>query len=195
MALKHLTRTLGVDKITLFPITADDSSSYTCGTGIDVPGAKEINLTYEFIEAEFENGLNIEEIYQRAKKVAFSFNFSKLDLDLNALVAGGDVEDSGLTPDQKTTYSFGVNDKGGYFQLQAQIEEQENDGGDVVIALMKCKGKVGDVASKEGEFSSFSISGSAIPTINTFTRNTKDKNLIQDIIFRETTAALAAITS
>ena len=50
MAISHKTALLGVDDLKIFPITNDSEESYTVGDGIDVPGVRQISLTYEIEE-------------------------------------------------------------------------------------------------------------------------------------------------
>jgi hypothetical protein len=195
MTLSHSSKIIGVDGITLFPVTADSSSSYTCGTGVAVPGVKQFKVTDKMLEAIFKNGKYVEHQKTELETIDFSFGFSKLDLDVKELVEGGTVVDSGTTPNEIVTYSRGGGDEGSYFQLQAQLLEQDNSGGDIVWCLFKCKGKIEENDYSWDKYSEFICSGVAIPTIKTFTRDSVTKKIIEDVLSRETTEALAAITA
>ena len=50
MALKTVTKLFGVDDAKLFPVTEDSETKFTCGEGIDLPGVRQISVTYEMEE-------------------------------------------------------------------------------------------------------------------------------------------------
>ena len=47
MTISKKTALLGVNDLKIFPITKDDSTAFTTGNAIDVPGIRQISITFD----------------------------------------------------------------------------------------------------------------------------------------------------
>lgn len=169
MAIAKKTFTLGIDDCKVFPITADSSTAYTVGTGIDVPTAQSFSLEFEVDEKELYGDEKIRDIYTKCKKINWSVDYGELDLDLQAAIMGGAVVSSGSTPNQKNRfgYSLGANDK--YFQLGVKVNYTDELGGDVDdihFYLMKCKINANSFTAASEEYGTLTFGGTGINTTN-----------------------------
>ena len=72
MAVSKKTALLGVDDCKIYPITADTSSTFTCGTGVDVPGIKQISVTLEVDEKELTGDERTLATSAKIKSVTFN---------------------------------------------------------------------------------------------------------------------------
>lgn len=135
MALEQITKIYGVDDIKLFPITADTASAFTFSTGVDVPGARQISLTFELESKELRGDEKLMDLVSKAKSITTKIENAKLSMDVLTTVLGGSVSSDASS----ATFSFGSNAILPYFQLQAQIKQTDNPGGDLHFKVYKSK--------------------------------------------------------
>ena len=69
MAIKTVTKLFGVDDAKLFPITEDSAEKFTCGNGVDLPGVRQISLTYEIEEKSLTGDEKVLDISNKIKSV------------------------------------------------------------------------------------------------------------------------------
>ena len=139
MALTTVTKLFGVDDAKLFPVTEDSEDKFTCGSGIDLPGVRQISLTYEIEEKSLTGDEKVLEISNKIKSVSFNIEYAKLSLEVLAQLTGGSFTKSGTDDTEVGTFSFGGGHLPNYFQLKAQILDTSNDGGDVHFCIYKAK--------------------------------------------------------
>ena len=95
MALKTVTKLFGVDDAKLFPVTEDSETQFTCGTGIDLPGVRQISLTYEIEEKSLTGDEKVLDVSNKIKSVSFNIEYAKLSLEVLAQLTGGSYSTSG----------------------------------------------------------------------------------------------------
>lgn len=168
MALAKKTFTLGADDCKVFPITADSSTAYTVGAGIDVPTVQGFTVDFEIDEKELFGDETIRDIYTKCKKVTWTVDYGELDLDLQAAIMGGTVVTSGTGATEKARfgYSLGTNDK--YFQLGFQVKYTDQLGlvKNLHIYIMKCKINANSFTASSEEYGTLKFGGSGINTTN-----------------------------
>jgi len=198
MPLTTTTYVYGVDDLYLYPITADSSSSYTLGTGIDVQGVKSINLDLTYDQKELSGDEVILDVHSKIKKAEFSIDYALLNLDVLKNAMGGQLVASGTTPNMKQTLSLMSNNSPGYVQLHAQISGVDSlqACASLNLVLFKCRITASPIGGSEGDYAKCSLSGSSFFTTKTFTRNSVTKGIIIDLILNETLqAASTGVTS
>ena len=89
MALKTVTKLFGVDDAKLFPVTEDSETKFTCGEGIDLPGVRQISVTYEMEEKSLTGDEKVLEVSNKIKSVTFNMEYAKLSLEILAQLTGG----------------------------------------------------------------------------------------------------------
>jgi hypothetical protein len=135
MALETVTKLYGVDDIKLFPVTEDSASAFTYGSEVDVPGARQISLTFEIESKELRGDEKLMDLVSKAKSITAKVENAKLSLDVLTTTLGGSVSSDSNT----ATFSFGSNAIIPYFQLHAQIKQTDNSGGDLHFVCYKTK--------------------------------------------------------
>lgn len=190
MALGKESFFYGVADLKIFPITADTASTYTLGDGIDIPGVKNFSVEPNIDSKTLSGDEKDMAVVTKIKSFKFSAEHAKLSLDALKALQGGRITATGETQQK---YSFQDGDKPEYFQLQASVTDA--DVGSVTLVLYKCKIESYPVAGKEGDFSTFSFSGTAVFPNKTFDRGSCSKSLPYEIIFDSTVTTLTGITT
>lgn len=190
MTVRTTSKIFGIDDVKIYPISADTETSYTVGEGIDVPGAKNLNINLEIEEKDLTGDNIVLDVYSNIKKATFSVEFAKLSLDILKATLGGNLAQSGTSPSGKQIFSLQSKNKPAYFQLAAQVTN--TDAGSMRINIMKCRITAAPLSAVENDFANYSLSGSAVFTAKSFTRNAISSPLLFDIVIDEAETALSA---
>lgn len=168
MALKTVTKLFGVDDAKLFPVTEDSETKFTCGDGIDLPGVRQISVTYEMEEKSLTGDEKVLEVSNKIKSVTFNMEYAKLSLEILAQLTGGSYTKTGSGDDEVGTFSFGGGDLPNYFQLKAQILDTSNDGGDVHFCIYKAKATAIPINGVQDDFATLTFDGKGVYTEHEF---------------------------
>lgn len=168
MALKTVTKLFGVDDAKLFPITEDSEEQFVCAEGIDLPGVRQISLTYEMEEKSLTGDEKVLEISNKIKSVTFNMEYAKLSLEVLAQLTGGRYSKTGEGDTEVGTFSFGGGDLPNYFQLKAQILDTSNDGGDVHFCIYKAKATAIPLNGVQDDFATLTFDGKGVYTEHEF---------------------------
>jgi hypothetical protein len=191
MALTTVTKSYGVDDIKIAPITVDNSTTYTVGALVDVPGARQISITPDIESKDLMGDELTLDTVSKVKSFTITVENAKLSLELRKILMGGTVTASGSGTSAKSTYSFVEGDVPGYFQLQAQIKSTDNIGGDLHYLVYKCKVTAAPINGTQDDFATFTFDCKAVYTECLF-GGTKKK--LSDTIIHATETALAAVS-
>lgn len=183
MTLSRVTKLYGVADAKIFPLTTDDITTLAYGAAIDVPGIQSIKLTPNYEDKELKGDDAVLEADTKLLSIDFSFQHAKLSLDALAVLEGGTVTDSGVSPNQKTTYTQTTASKPQYFKFEGQIRYVDQAAGDVHLVLYKAKAGKVDIEVKGDDYVIASASGKAIGTIN--------NGKVKDFVINETEVAIA----
>ncbi|MGN0192609.1 MAG: hypothetical protein ACI4CY_03685 [Candidatus Gastranaerophilaceae bacterium] len=190
MTVSKKTALLGVNDLKIFPITKDDSSAFTCGNGIDVPGVRQISVTFEIDEKELTGDEKTLAVSSKIKSVTFTSEYAELSLDVLAALSGGTVETPSSADAQN--FSLGENGKPGYFQLQAKIDGTDSiNGGDCHICIYKAKVTAMPINGVQSDFATYTFDGKGVFTEHKFDSESK----LIDIDFHATAKDLSAKVS
>jgi len=194
MTISKKTALLGVNDLKIFPVTKDDASAFTTGSAIDVPGVRQISVTFDIDEKELTGDEKTLAVSSKIKGVSFTSEYAELSLDVLAALSGGSVTvDTASDSSETATYSFGEGDKPAYFQLQAKIDGTDSIiGGDCHICIYKAKVTAMPINGVQGDFATYTFEGKGVYTEHQF-NNTQSKLI--DIDFHSSATPLAAKTS
>lgn len=193
MTISKKTALLGVNDLKIFPVTKDDSTGFTTGTGIDVPGIRQISVTFEIDEKELTGDEKTLAVSSKVKSVSFSSEYAELSLDVLAALSGGSVAVSTNNNTETASFSFDSDDVPDYFQLQAKIDGTEGiSGGDCHICIYKAKVTAMPINGVQGDFATYTFEGKGVFTEHLF-GGTKAKLI--DIDFHSQAVALTAKNS
>lgn len=181
MALKTVTKLFGVDDAKLFPVTEDSETQFTCGTGIDLPGVRQISLTYEIEEKSLTGDEKVLDVSNKIKSVSFNIEYAKLSLEVLAQLTGGSYSTSGSDDAETATFSFGGGDLPNYFQLKAQILDTNNEGGDVHFCIYKAKATAIPLNGVQDDFATLTFDGRGVYTEHEFGEEGSKQTKLIDI--------------
>ncbi len=181
MALKTVTKLFGVDDAKLFPVTEDSETQFTCGTGIDLPGVRQISLTYEIEEKSLTGDEKVLDVSNKIKSVSFNMEYAKLSLEVLAQLTGGSYSTSGSDDAETATFSFGGGDLPNYFQLKAQILDTNNEGGDVHFCIYKAKATAIPLNGVQDDFATLTFDGRGVYTEHEFGEEGSKQTKLIDI--------------
>lgn len=181
MALKTVTKLFGVDDAKLFPVTEDSEAQFVCGEGIDLPGVRQISLTYEIEEKSLTGDEKVLEISNKIKSVTFNMEYAKLSLEVLAQLTGGTYKTTGEDDSAVGSYTFGGGDLPNYFQLKAQILDTSNDGGDVHFCIYKAKATAIPINGVQNDFATLTFDGKGVYTEHEFGEEGNKQTKLMDI--------------
>ena len=194
MALTTVTKLFGVDDAKLFPVTEDSEDKFTCGSGIDLPGVRQISLTYEIEEKSLTGDEKVLEISNKIKSLSFNIEYAKLSLEVLAQLTGGSFTKSGTDDTEVGTFSFGGGNLPNYFQLKAQILDTSNDGGDVHFCIYKAKATAIPLNGVQDDFATLTFDGKGVYTEHEFGEEGNKQTKLIDIEIHAKAKELSATT-
>lgn len=190
MTVKTTTKVFGIDQIMLYPISADTPDTYSVSEGVELPGAKSLEVTFVIDEKNLSGNEVILDIYSKVKKLTFSASFAKLGFDVLKSALGGVLSQNTSASGDSAGLAVQNGGNSGYFQLVAKVSD--TDEGSLFLHLMKCKANAIPIKASESEFSTFSLSGSGIYTTKKFTKNSTTAEILMDILMYENEQPIAA---
>lgn len=192
MAISTVTKVFGVDDFKVYPITNDDTTSFTCGAAIDCVGVKQVSLTFEADEKELTGDEMTLDTISKVKSITVSTEVAKLNLEAMALFTGGTLTNA----TDSATLSIGSNASGNqkYFQAQFQIKTTDNEGGDLHYIVYKAKATSTPINSTEDDYATFSLDLKGVFTTHEFGIGADKEKKLVDIKVNKTATALAAVT-
>lgn len=176
MALSAYALPFGLRDVKIYPIDA----AGTVGAGVDLPAGRTFSFKESEDFAELRGDDTIVAEHGNGPVVNWSLEAGGISLDAYKIMAGGNVNNSGVSPNAKKTYSKLGTDSRPYFKVEGQAIS--DSGGDVHGVVYKCKveGEIGgDFA--EGAFFVTQMSGKGIPDIN---------NKLYDLVQNEAVTAV-----
>ena len=195
MTISHKTALLGVDDLKIFPITNDSEESFTVSEGIDVPGVRQISLTFEIEQKELTGDEKTLAISSKIKSVTFNSEYAELSLDVLSALSGGSVSSAGNGDSESASFSFSDGDLPKYFQLQAKINGTDSIvGGDCHIVIYKCKASAIPINGVQSDFATYTFDGKGVFTEHKFGADTPKAKLV-DINFNAKAKELSAVVS
>lgn len=189
MTISKKTALLGVNDLKIFPITQDDESAFKTSDAIDVPGVRQISVTFDIDEKELTGDEKTLAVSSKIKAVSFTSEYAELSLDVLSALSGGATSDDG----SNASFSFGDGDIPSYFQLQAKIDGTDSIvGGDCHICIYKAKVTAMPINGVQGDFATYTFEGKGVYTEYQFNGS---KSKLIDIDFHSVAQDLTAKTS
>jgi hypothetical protein len=192
MTIKTVTKLFGVDDAKLFPITEDSIEKFSCADGIDLPGVRQISLTYEIEEKSLTGDEKVLDVSNKIKSITFNIEYAKLSLEVLAQLTGGTYTTASTDDEEIGTFSFGGGDLPNYFQLKAQILDTSNDGGDVHFCIYKAKATAIPINGVQDDFATLTFDGKGVYTEHEFGEAGQKQTKLMDIEIHSKAKALSA---
>jgi hypothetical protein len=175
MAVSNETKILGINDLKISELMVDDSTTLTYDTPVDVPGITNLQVSPNFVEKELRGDETVLDKYSKLDSINWSISNVIMSLDALAVMIGGTVATSGVTPAEKKTYTLLSSDLPKYFKMEGQSEY--SDAGDVHVILFKCKASSVQYELRGEDYATVTASGTGIGT-------KKDKK-IKEIVINE----------
>jgi hypothetical protein len=158
-ALSHIFGLFNIDKCMIYPMLTDIAGAApTYGTGVSVPGIRDLNITPDILSKELYGDAQVLANKTRVRSIKATATHARLNLDALAIFLGGAVTDSGATPSRQSVFSDAdATIVPGQFKLVAQILGVDGEiltGGDAHLTLWKA---TADTAALGGVMEDFSI--------------------------------------
>lgn len=182
MALPAYAQPFGLRDVKLTPLGADGS---TPGTGVDLPASQ----TFSFAETEdFEDLRGDDKLIAQhgsGPTVNWELESGGISLEAYAVMAGGTVTASGVSPNAKKTYSKTALQQRPYFKAEGQAIS--DNGGDFHGLVYKCKA----TDDLEGEMSDGSFWVSNAGGIGLASTESGNTDKLYDFVHNETAVAIS----
>ncbi len=113
------------------------------GTGYDVPKVVQYAPSVE-IGGKTLEGDDTEDLHSYVKGYGAKLAFNKISMNALSAVMGGTIADSGVTPNQKVSYTFASRGTSlPLFKLEGQVTKVDDGLGDAHVTLTNCRVKPG----------------------------------------------------
>lgn len=170
MAISHTTKVFAVTDAKIAALTADASGggSPTYGTIQDVPGIKQIGLSFDMKNTELRGDNRRLESDSVLVGCKVTFDHAKLDLDALKILLGGTVTDAGTGTTETATFKRNGTDSLPYFKLEAATPTSGVDvvGGDLHLVVNKLKISNYNLGFAEEDYQTFSAEAVGVFTVS-----------------------------
>ena len=173
MPNSHVTKIYSVQDCKIAKLTADPAGgTATYATSVDVPGIRSLVLS-QAMNPKYLKGDNtlLDADVTISEPWVGKLVAAKLSLDVEAVLIGGTVSDTGTTPNMVTT----LIQSGGtassptvpnYFKLEATASDMDLVGGDYHLTLFKCKiTQANFLGFAEEDFMAYDLDIAAVPRL------------------------------
>lgn len=146
-------------------LTDPTGGAATYDAAVDVPGIQSVSMSPEFTTKELPGDDEIVDIYSKIKKITGSVKHGQISLPVLAIIMGGAISDTGVTPNRVRTWDLVGTDKAPSWKLEAQITYlgQDSTGGDWHTILYRCKVTKLQVEAQGEDYAIVSFDFDAIP--------------------------------
>jgi hypothetical protein len=142
MANQHFSRVLSVDDCKVYKLLTEPGTGVgaaTYATGVDAPGIRNIKWVPTFNSKELRGDNQVLDTDVIPGVLTGSMEVAKIHQDLLAIWWGGTQADSGVTPNQVSSFTLTGGQLPAYFKLEAQCRTTDFPLGDVHFVLYKVK--------------------------------------------------------
>lgn len=166
MPISHISKQFAIDDAKIAKVTADPvGGTTTYATVVDVPGVKAMVSAVELQEKQLRGDNTLLDIDVSYVRATGTLTFAKVNLDMDAVLLGATVTDSGTTPNMLATLGLKSSDRPNYFKIEGRtpVGGADTVTGDLHVVLYKCKitGYSGFGFAEE-DYSTFSVPFAAI---------------------------------
>lgn len=186
MPITHETKLYAVSDAKIAKLLTDPTGgAATYGSLIDLPGIKEVGLGFVLNAKELRGDNKQLDADTTLVGVTLTFSNAKISLDALAVMLGGTVTDSGVTPNQKAQLRRLGSDVLSYFKFEAKTPTGGIDvaTGDAHLVVYKAKVQSGfDLGFAEEDYRIFSGEARGVVRLA--------DDFLYDLVENETAAAI-----
>ena len=168
MALSKQCYIFSVKQLKIYPLTQDDETTLTYGTGIEIPQAKKLTFkpTYETYKCK-HNGKTTDQVIDLIEG-EWALDCNLLDLDVLTNLEGDTLTTSGAAETEVHELELNASSQPPYFKIEAKVKYTGKNSTvkDAHIILHKCIANGPETNLEDAAYSSFPASGQALITVN-----------------------------
>lgn len=168
MALAPVALPYGMRDIKLTPFT--DEAATTLGTPVDLPNARTLSFSEAEEFTELRGDDKVVAIHGNGATVDWDIEAGGLSLEAYAVLSGGTVTTTGVTPATIKSYTKSVNQVRPYFQITGKAISDSGGHVNCIIHKAKCNDTI-EGSFTDGEFYLTSGSGQGLPSTVTTTED------------------------
>ena len=156
--------------VAIAQLLTDATTAPTYATKVDLGGAIKLQVSPKTETKKLHGDSLLLDVYQRTTEVEVNVEFALLSLEALKVIQGGTVVSTGVTPNQKTTYSLkGTDTSPPYFMIEGQWTYAGEGIDDAHVVLYKVKAT--DLPDLEindanGNFGTVKMKGIALPCVS-----------------------------
>lgn len=168
MPQSHVTKVFGTQQIRVAKLLTDPAGgSATYGTSVQLVGAKEFQLTGTVNLKSLRGDNQLLAVDGVPLDFVLKVKHAKLNIDALAILEGGTTTDSGVAPNQVTTYDYFGGTALNLFKLECQNVAVDTPGGDLHFILWKCVMSAFPVqGTMEEDYDIFELEARPMPRIS-----------------------------
>jgi len=168
MTLSKQCYIFSVKQLKIYPLTQDDETNLTYGTGIEVPQAKKLTFkpTYETYKCK-HNGKTMDQIIDLIEG-EWAIDCNLLDLSIMTALEGDTLTTTGTGDEEKHELELNASSQPPYFKIEAKVKYTGKNSSvkDAHIILHKCIANGPETNLEDAAYSSFPASGQVLITAN-----------------------------
>ncbi len=185
MPAPHVTKVFAAKDAKFYPLTSDTGAAPVYGTGIDVPGLKTLTISGDVNNVELRGDNTLLDSQSTLTNISVEMEFAKQSLDILAALTTATVADSGVAPNEISTWTLLGTSGLSYVGISAVAVGADPIGGDTTFSIYKATlSGFPEMGLAEEDYQTISLELAAMPTLS-------NQKWIGTAI-RNTAAALAA---
>jgi hypothetical protein len=188
MARDGIVTLFNVDDCKIKKITTDTSASLAFGTNTDVPGISNLSIKPEFLSKELYGDAQILDTYSKLRKITGSVKHAMLSFPVLAIITGGAVTDTGITPNEVGTFNWLGANLPPFWHLECTVNYQggldAGGTGDFHFVIHKGKMTNFEIEAQGEDYATVSFDFEGIPC--------KNNDKVMSLVENETAVALVA---
>jgi len=191
MAIPHQSKLYAISDMRIAKMTADPTGgAATYAASIDVVGVKKLSVTGQVQSKQLRGDNTLLDVESTLMGLSAVVDYAKFNSDILNILLGGAVSDTGVTPNQVSTFRL----LGGapplapsmpnFFKIEAKAVDVDYVAGDCHIVLWKCKlDSFPQLGFNEEDYELFNFGVQCAPRVS--------DGFWLDVVYDETAVAIA----
>lgn len=177
MASDGIYHRFSVKEAYVYPLVTDDTTSgLTYGNGVKVDGIQTINYTKNYAVETLPGEDTIMATEKSLESVEIEIEHARINQSALVILEGGQLDQSGVAPNDYSAYVLHGDDQADYFKLVARVSKIGKTGADLLLTFYKCSAGTIENGTGQKEFGTNSFQAQAVRTETTgVTTDTDDR--------------------
>lgn len=167
MALPTVFKLMELEDVKIAKLVSDEGTAPTYEAAVDVPGITKVTIGPKAETKKLFGDSALLDVYQKTTEIEITVESAMMSLDVLKVILGGNVTLSGVSPNQKQTYSLtAANSTPPFFKIEGRWLYAGEGIGDAHFILYKCKvidPPEFEIEDASGNFGKCKFKASAVP--------------------------------